>query len=182
MGRHQNMLRNRTRGIAGWACAILFSFFCTSFIPASNPDPGSYAFYKLNFKVKQPSVRPDLETEMLGMINEEREKQGLKPLVADPELAEVARMHSKDMFRRGYFSHYTPERVSPFDRMKEFKISYIKAGENLSMAPTLGSSHRGLMKSPGHRENILKPVFGRVGIGIMDGGRYGLMVTQDFRN
>jgi len=176
------MFKNKTTVIAGWACAILISFFITSFTPAANPDPGSYVFYKLNFRVKQPTVRPDLETEMLGMINEEREKEGLKPLVADPELVEVARSHSMDMFNRGYFSHYSPERISPFDRMKESHITYIKAGENLSMAPTLGSSHRGLMKSPGHRENILQPVFGRVGIGIMDGGRYGLMVTQDFRN
>jgi uncharacterized protein YkwD len=38
------------------------------------------------------------------------------------------------------------------------------------------------MNSPGHRANILKPQFGRVGIGILDGGRRGLMVTQNFRN
>lgn len=176
------MFKNKSRGIAGWACAILISFFTTSFTPAVNPDPGSYEFYKLNFKVRKPVVRPDLEEEMLSMINKEREKEGLNLLVADQEMTEVARRHSTDMFNRGYFSHYTPERVSPFERMKESNITYIKAGENLSMAPTLASSHRGLMKSPGHRENILKPVFGRVGIGIMDGGRYGIMVTQDFRN
>jgi uncharacterized protein YkwD len=176
------MFGNTKRGLAGWACAILISFFATSFIPASNPDPGSYEFYKLNFRVKQPVVRPDLEEEMLGMINKERAKEGLNPMVADAELTEIARRHSTDMFNRGYFSHYTPEKVSPFDRMKESNITYIKAGENLSMAPTLASSHRGLMKSPGHRDNIMKPVFTRVGIGIMDGGRYGIMVTQDFTN
>jgi uncharacterized protein YkwD len=38
------------------------------------------------------------------------------------------------------------------------------------------------MNSPGHRANILQPRFGRVGIGILDGGRRGLMVTQNFRN
>ncbi len=38
------------------------------------------------------------------------------------------------------------------------------------------------MNSPGHRANILYPEFGRVGIGIMDGGIRGLMVTQNFRN
>jgi uncharacterized protein YkwD len=36
--------------------------------------------------------------------------------------------------------------------------------------------------SSGHRENILHPQFGRAGIGIMDGGTRGLMVTQNFRN
>jgi uncharacterized protein YkwD len=38
------------------------------------------------------------------------------------------------------------------------------------------------MKSPGHRENIMHKDFGRVGIGIMDGGIRGLMVTQNFRD
>jgi len=38
------------------------------------------------------------------------------------------------------------------------------------------------MNSPGHRANILHKDFGRVGIGIMDGGIRGLMVSQEFRN
>jgi uncharacterized protein YkwD len=38
------------------------------------------------------------------------------------------------------------------------------------------------MNSPGHRANILRQQFGRVGIGIMDGGMRGLMVSQEFRN
>jgi uncharacterized protein YkwD len=39
-----------------------------------------------------------------------------------------------------------------------------------------------LMNSPGHRANILRPQFGRVGIGVMDGGSKGLMISQEFRN
>jgi uncharacterized protein YkwD len=175
--------KNIAAGIRSLVYAILFtSLSVISFTPGPIPEPDRHVFYKLNFQVKEPVVRPDLEMEMLRMINKDREAEGLRPLVADPELTEVARRHSTDMFARGYFSHYTPEKVGPFDRMKEFNLRYIKAGENLSMAPTLASSHRGLMKSPGHRENIMKAAFGRVGIGIMDGGRYGLMVTQDFRN
>jgi uncharacterized protein YkwD len=175
--------KNFMSGVKSFVYAILIgSFSILSFAPPSIPEPDRHVFYKLNFTVKAPVVRPDLEAQMLMMINKERATEGLRPLVPDPELTVVARKHSIDMFTRGYFSHYTPEQVGPFDRMKEFNLRYIKAGENLSMAPTLGSSHRGLMKSPGHRENIMKGAFGRVGIGIMDGGRYGLMVTQDFRN
>ncbi|HLN60492.1 MAG TPA: CAP domain-containing protein [Symbiobacteriaceae bacterium] len=36
------------------------------------------------------------------------------------------------------------------------------------------------MNSPGHRANILKPEFTKIGIGIVSGGPYGLMVTQQF--
>jgi uncharacterized protein YkwD len=38
------------------------------------------------------------------------------------------------------------------------------------------------MDSPGHRANILRPAFGRLGVGVLDGGVRGLMVTQNFRN
>ncbi len=86
------------------------------------------------------------------------------------------------MFRRGYFSHVTPEGKSPFDRMKRARVKFMSAGENLALGQTLSICHRGLMNSPGHRANILHRSFKRVGIAIMDGGIYGLMITQDFRN
>ena len=119
---------------------------------------------------------------MLGLVNMERRKRGLKPLVADPELVPVARAHSQDMFARGYFSHYTPEGKDPFDRMKAAKIRYQAAGENLALGQTLKICHDGLMNSPGHRANILNPAYGRLGVGILDGGTYGLMISQEFRN
>jgi uncharacterized protein YkwD len=66
--------------------------------------------------------------------------------------------------------------------MRAKKVKFLTAGENLSLARTLIMAHEGLMNSPGHRANILQPAFGRVGIGILDGGIYGIMVTQNFRN
>ena len=119
---------------------------------------------------------------MLDLVNSERVANGLQPLAPDPELTEVARRHSADMFARGYFAHDTPEGLSPFDRMKEANVRFLAAGENLALAPTLSVAHTGLMNSPGHRANILRPQFGRLGIGIMDGGMRGLMVSQEFRN
>jgi len=145
-------------------------------------EEGSKEKVQLPFSVKDPKVRETLEADMLRLINEERAKEGLKPLVADTQLREVARMHSRDMFARSYFSHITPDGLSPFDRIRHANISFRTAGENLALAQTLAIAHQGLMDSPGHRANILKASFGRVGIGILDGGIYGLMVTQNFRN
>lgn len=144
--------------------------------------PGSDETVELPFTVTDFEPRPDLEAQMLVLINEERAKEGLPRLEPDPEMREVARKHSADMFSRGYFAHKTPEDKSPFDRMDESKVKFRTAGENLALAPTLKIAHTGLMNSPGHRANILQPKFGRVGIGILDGGRRGLMVTQNFRN
>jgi uncharacterized protein YkwD len=145
-------------------------------------NPGSNETYELPFKVTEFRPRPDLEAQMLELINRERAANGLAPLEADPEMREVALKHSADMFSRGYFSHNTPEGASPFDRMRADGVRFRTAGENLALAPTLQIAHTGLMNSPGHRANILRPQFGRVGIGILDGGRRGLMVTQKFRN
>jgi uncharacterized protein YkwD len=145
-------------------------------------EPGSDQLVELPFKVENSRPQPSLEAQMLEMINRERTSRGLKPLEADPELTLVARAHSADMFSRGYFSHYTPEGEDPFGRMKDAGVKFRAAGENLALAPTLDIAHTGLMNSPGHRANILNPAFGRVGIGIMSGGRRGIMVSQEFRN
>jgi uncharacterized protein YkwD len=144
--------------------------------------PDSDERVELPFKVATTRPRPDLEKQMLDMVNRERAANGLRPLAPDPELTEVARRHSADMFARGYFAHDTPEGLSPFDRMHQANVQFLTAGENLALAPTLSLAHTGLMNSPGHRANILRPQFGRLGIGIMDGGMRGLMVSQEFRN
>ncbi len=144
--------------------------------------PDSNERVTLPFKVENTRPRPDLEKQMLDLVNQERVAAGLSPLQADPELTEVARKHSADMFARGYFAHDTPEGLSPFDRMKAANVRFITAGENLALAPTIPVAHTGLMNSPGHRANILRREFGRVGIGVMDGGMRGLMVSQEFRN
>lgn len=144
--------------------------------------PDSNERVSLPFKVEHSRPRPDLEKRMLDLVNQERQAAGLSPLAPDPELTEVARRHSSDMFARGYFAHDTPEGLSPFDRMRAANVRFITAGENLALAPTIPVAHTGLMNSPGHRANILRREFGRVGIGIMDGGMRGLMVSQEFRN
>lgn len=144
--------------------------------------PDSNESVQLPFTVTEAPPVPNLEAEMLRLINQERANEGLAPLAPDPELTEVARRHSADMLSRGYFAHTSPDGRSPFDRIDAAGIRYQTAGENLALAPTLQIAHRGLMNSPGHRANILRPQFGRVGIGILDAGVRGLMVTQNFRD
>jgi uncharacterized protein YkwD/uncharacterized membrane protein required for colicin V production len=137
-------------------------------------------YVELSFRVTDPVIDPDAEEEMLRLVNEERAQHGLPELVIDETIREVARMHSIDMFQRGYIGHVDPDGVTPFDRMREGGVSFFTAGENLAFAPTVSIAHQGLMDSPGHRENILSPHYSRVGIGVARGGRYGIMFTQKF--
>ncbi len=130
---------------------------------------------KLSFKVNAAA-----ENEMFTLVNQERVKAGVKPLRLDSKIVPVARAHSQDMFERRYFAHIDPDGQDAGDRMTEAGVKYQVAGENLAYAPDVKIAHEGLMNSEGHRKNILSPEFSRVGIGIIDAGVYGMMVTQNF--
>ncbi|MCX6020765.1 MAG: CvpA family protein [Chloroflexi bacterium] len=129
--------------------------------------------------IKLDISEPD-ERRMLELVNQERASAGLRSLTLDPTLREVARAHSRDMFTRGYFAHNDPGGQSPFDRMTAGGANYRAAGENLAYAPNVERAHTGLMNSPGHRANILRPEFGRVGIGAIASDGHGSMYTQNF--
>lgn len=136
---------------------------------------------KLNIS-EELSLKEDFQTEMemFSLVNKERKKRNLPELKFNNNLRDVGRAHCTDMFERSYFSHYTPEGKSPFDRIQEFGIDYLAAGENLAYAPSLAIAHQGLMNSPGHRENILRAEFGTLGVGVIDAGFQGKMFCQEF--
>jgi uncharacterized protein YkwD len=83
------------------------------------------------------------------------------------------------MYVTGYFSHISPTTGTIGDRVSSAGISYVIVGENLALAADAVQVHEGLMDSPSHRENILRPQFRRAGIGVIDGPT-GLMVVQVF--
>lgn len=146
-------------------------------------EPKGNESVNLNFKTSDFKIDYGAEKQMFDMVNKERTARGIRALsLGSQALIGVARAHCEDMFERGYFSHYTPEGLSPFDRMLNAGISFTAAGENLALAPNVDLAHKGLMESPGHRANILSPDFGRVGIGVIDGGPYGEMFCQEFTN
>ncbi len=117
---------------------------------------------------------------MVDLVNAERARAGLPPLVADPDLIRLARLKSADMVENDYFSHVSPVYGSPFDMMKAAGISYVTAGENIAGATSLALAHEGFMRSPGHRANILRETFTHIGIGVVEGGPYGYIFTQLF--
>ena len=86
------------------------------------------------------------------------------------------------MFNLGYFAHQSPVTGSPFDRMKRANIPFGVAGENLAYAPNVQIAHEGLMNSPGHRANILRGEFSRVGIVVIKSDFRGSMFSQEFTN
>lgn len=122
------------------------------------------------------------EAQMLALVNQARTANGLAPFTLDVALSNVARAHSSDMVVRSYFSHTSPDGLSPFDRMTRAGITYRSAAENIAWAGSVAVSHESLMNSPGHRANLLNPGLNRIGIGIVRKDSLHIMVTQVFRD
>ncbi|MDD6308192.1 MAG: stalk domain-containing protein [Clostridia bacterium] len=121
------------------------------------------------------------EKRVLTLVNQYRAEAGLAPLVWDDTLAKVAASHSKDMANRNYFSHTTPEGLSPFDRMEKMGVTYRTAGENIAAGMrTPEDVMEQWMNSPGHYANIMNANYKRLGVGIAKGGSYGVYWTQNF--
>lgn len=137
---------------------------------------------KLNFKPTVQKIDEQSELKMLQLVNAERAKIGLNPLIFSSDLQKLARAHARDMWQRGYFSHNTPEGIDPMQRAINTGIKFELIGENLALSPNVDLAHIGLMNSPGHRANILDNNFGKIGIGVIDGGKYGKIFVQEFSN
>jgi uncharacterized protein YkwD len=160
----------------------IFGNFANDTLTFLTIHPRSDESVNLGFKTDNFTFDDRSEQAMIDLVNQERAAQGLWLLKYDSGLKEVGRLHSADMFKRGYFSHYTPERTDVGDRVESAGINFVVVGENLAFAPSLPIAHQGLMNSPGHRANILSRDYHRIGIGVAVSSKYGMMFTQVFMN
>ena len=143
-------------------------------------NPKSYERVILTAELTQLTVDEGSEKKMFELINEERDKAGVKILYWDPELVAVARSHATDMWEERYFGHISNSGNDVGDRLDNAGYRFMLAGENLALAPTVTIAHKGLMNSEGHRKNILEGNFEKVGIGVIDNEIFGKMFVQVF--
>jgi uncharacterized protein YkwD len=109
---------------------------------------------------------------ILCLLNEERARYGLPALRQNAVLELASQRHSEDMGARNFFEHDTPEGVDPSTRTHAagYAAVGVYVGENIywgeeSLATPV-KAVEGWMDSPGHRENILRPQFTEVGVGV----------------
>ncbi|GEM_PF-1160099 len=127
---------------------------------------------------------PEVERQVVDIINKMRSEAGLEPLVHEPMLQAAADQHSEEMFRLNYFDHESPveeNRTLPQRLVSAGMKKYGWAGENIAMVakPAAESLVEMWMKSQGHKENILRADFRFTGIAVYgDGDRY--YATQVF--
>lgn len=108
--------------------------------------------------------------EIISLVNQERENEGLTPLVENEILDQAASLKATDMIGNNYFAHTSPGGVNPWHWFEQANYPYKYAGENLAMDFSSASSvMKAWMKSPSHRENILSPKYKEIGIAISSG-------------
>jgi uncharacterized protein YkwD len=123
------------------------------------------------------------ERSLLSVVNEVRVNHGLRPLRVDPALARVARSYTATMIRTDVFTH-----GDMYGRLVQSGARGPMYGENLAWGTGAYASARhvvrGWMESPGHRANLLRPGWKRIGLGALKGNFLGYsgatVVTADF--
>ena len=124
-----------------------------------------------------------VEASLVAQTNAARTAAGLPLLQVDATLTALARQRSQDMIDRDFFSHTDP--ATGGSLVEAYCIAPLGAaycGENLAGAGGLVDAEMNVvgrwLASDGHRANMLRTEFGRVGIGVAVGGRWGAVVTQ----
>jgi uncharacterized protein YkwD len=157
----------------------------------------------LLFQNAKPEIRiPDLERQIHQSVNLQRRSNDRQPLEWDDTLVNLARAHSEDMAKRGYFKHVNPEGETPMKRLQQAGHNNCRlVGENIyqnnlysraitekkrttydwnSMETITATTLKGWMDSDSHRENILQNDYTREGVGVAIGSDDKVYITQVF--
>ncbi len=170
-------------------------------VPVSTPAPtgtaeptGTVAPSSTPSSAPAPNLRHIEEKRyMLQLINEERVRAGVAPVVLGDNIA--AQLHAESALENCFSSHWGIDGLKPYMRYS-LAGGYQSNGENGSgrdYCVTASDGYRGLasideeiretmdglMNSPGHRANILRTWHKKVNIGLA-WDRYNIIVAQHF--
>lgn len=123
-------------------------------------------------------------SKMVELTNESRVEAGLGSLTTNNKLEQAAKAKAADMLAYQYFEHTSPQGVTPWYWFNQAGYEYVFAAENLAIDfVTAEGAHSALMKSTGHRENILGANYKEIGIAVTSGkfeGKDSIIIVEDF--
>lgn len=135
-------------------------------------------------QIEQPAVLPPpLRSEkvavagaltrdgIIGETNARRVESGFTLLTGDARLDAAAQAKVDDMFKRQFFEHVSPTGESASTLVTQAGYTFFLVGENLALGNYKDDQDvvMAWMNSQGHRENILRPEFSQIGVGIGEG-------------
>lgn len=147
--------------------AVVLSFFVGLALYASQP--------KETVTSASPQVTeiiPLNATKIFDLVNAERVKAGLKPLVRDARLDATAQARADDMVARNYFSHYDPVTGENLAKIlnKYYPDPCSKVSENIIKIVTPEDKNSAAvewwMNSKPHHDAILLPEYTLTGVAV----------------
>jgi putative cell wall-binding protein len=114
--------------------------------------------------------------EILASVNAERSAVGLPSLRADAKLDAAAQEWAQSMSNKGVLEHSSSQW-----RADRIPAGWRSNGENIASGYTSSSAvMSGWMNSPGHRDNILRDSFTRMGVGYVANGNYWVQIFAGY--
>ena len=122
--------------------------------------------------------------DIIAGTNTARLEYGLAPLKSNTKLDLAAYEKMHNMIADGYFAHINPDGTTPWFWIKKAGYDYIYAGENLAIGfPNADEAVKAWLNSPSHRDNLLNPSYGEIGVAVGTAeidGYNGILVVQMF--
>lgn len=148
-------------GEHGIEVAALFPLFCGVSAPSS---------LTVELERLGTDVTPDdVALASFHFLNETRRSRGLPLLRWNDRAAVVGESHSKDMRDSGFVGHVSPTTGDVSSRYARAKIASSIVRENVARGYGPSGIHDSLLRSPGHRANMLAADVTEVGIGVVVG-------------
>jgi uncharacterized protein YkwD len=123
------------------------------------------------------------EARIFELINAERKRSGLPPLVTNEQLAKMASIQAQNMAYFQRMAHVLPEAKLPTLTDRAYYVAYPfgQLAENIALGfPDAETVVHGWMNSKGHRANILHSEVEETGIAIAKSSAGGVYYCQVF--
>jgi uncharacterized protein YkwD len=137
----------------------------------------------VNVAAAEPVDEVSFAARVLELTNAERQNAGLAPLELSPALQDAARGYSEVLANSNCFDHTCGPVPNFAERDGQAGYTdWTDIGENIAAGfPTPEAVVASWMASPGHRANILSPLFTEIGVGMTSGGgTYGTYWAEEF--
>ncbi|MBK9709759.1 MAG: hypothetical protein IPO81_00245 [Kouleothrix sp.] len=126
-------------------------------------------------------AQPDVEQQVVDLVNSERQQAGCGPVTIDPRLTEAARTHSQDMAANNFLSSLGSDGSEPGARLSAAGYAWSTYGETIAAGfPTAEQVMSVWMQ--GSADIILNCDYTQIGVGheYAATSAYGHYWTQDF--
>lgn len=121
----------------------------------------------LDYQKEQIANLNPFVKEVVSLVNKERAKKKLPPLKLALDVTRVAQLKAEDLQKNNYFAHVSPVYGDVDAMLGKFNVKFKYAGENIAGGQrTPEEAVTDWMNSPGHRANILDPVYTEIGVGV----------------